>query len=316
MAEDLSESPDRDASAATPSSPAGVSVRLYDWIDHYRKDHAIRRALTTVLIVVFLGTLAAIELKRGGWLPEGLAGLVSGSHFVAIGVVFYLLVLAEIIGMIFGLADSVALSVGKQVEILSLILLRQSFEILAEFDEPIRWDVLLGTRPDGRLVALIVDAVVALLIFVLVGYYYRIQHEQPISEDSRDQEGFIRSKKVVALLLMAGLAVVTARGAVDYFKVGGKSSLFFEEVFSLLIFSDVLIVLIALRYSVAYRVVFRNSAFALSTVLMRLALTAPAPYNAALGVTAALYAIGLTLAYNEFAPTLREVRPAPHAGPA
>jgi len=151
--------------------------------------------------------------------------------------------------------------------------------------------------------------VTALVIFVLVGYYYRILHQQPISQDSRDQLGFIGSKKVVSLLLLAGLAVVTIRGAINYFEVGGKSVQFFEEVFSLLIFSDVLIVLISLRYSVSYRIVFRNSAFALATVLIRLALTAPVPYNALLGVTSALYAVGLTLAYNKFAPILRSVKP-------
>ena len=289
----------------------GPLVASYDRLDGWRKSHSLRGILVFGLIFVFLGSLAGIEARREGWLPPWIAERVGGNHFVAIGIVFYLLVLAEIVGMIFGLADSISLAVGKQVEILSLILLRQSFETLASFDEPIRWEVLLAKAADNRLLDLVVDALVALLIFVLVGFYYRIQHEQPISEDSRDQTGFIDSKKVVALILLLGLAVVTARGAVDYFKVGGKSSLFFEEVFSLLIFSDILIVLIALRYSVSYRVVFRNSAFALATVLIRLALTAPTPYNAALGVTAVLYAIGLTLAYNEFAPTLREVKPAP-----
>jgi hypothetical protein len=292
-----------------PQRP-GLLVALYDRLDLWRKSHAIRGVLVLALILTFLGSLGVIELRRQGWLPPSIAARVAGSHFVAIGIVFYLLVLAEVVGMIFGLTESVSRAVGKQIEILSLILLRQSFEILSSLDEPLRWDVLLAKASDNRLLDLVIDALVALLIFVLVGFYYRIQHEQPISEDSRDQAGFIESKKIVALLLLLGLAVVTARGAVDYFKVGGKSSLFFEEVFSLLIFSDVLIVLIALRYSVSYRVVFRNSAFALATVLMRLALTAPTPYNAALGVTAALYAIGLTLAYNEFAPTLREVKPA------
>ena len=146
---------------------------------------------------------------------------------------------------------------------------------------------------------------------MLVGYYYRIQHRQPISQDSRDQAGLIESKKVVALLLLLGLVVVVARGAVDYVRVGGKSLVFFEEVFSLIIFSDVLIVLLSVRYSASYRIVFRNSAFALATVLIRLALTAPPLYNALLGLIAALYTIGLTLAYNEFAPTLRESKISP-----
>ncbi len=290
---------------------AGRLIRLYDRLDRMRKSVAVRGPLTSALILVYLGSLLAIEAKRSGWLPSPLDGYVSNSHFVAIGMAFYVLVLAEIVGLIFGLVESVARSVGKQVEILSLILLRQSFETLAGFDEPIRWGAILGNLTDNRLLSLIVDAFVALLIFILVGYYYRIQHKQPISQDSRDQAGFIDSKKVVALLLLVGMIVVTVRGAVDYLRVGGKSSMFFEEVFSLLIFSDVLIVLISLRYSASYRVVFRNSAFALATVLIRLALTAPPLYNALLGLIAALYTIGLTLAYNEFAPILREIKVAP-----
>jgi hypothetical protein len=194
------------------------------------------------------------------------------------------------------------------LEILSLILLRQSFEILAEFDEPIRWTTEVASLSGNRLLELIVDATAALLIFVLVGFYYRLQNKQPISQDARDQRGFIDSKKKVALLLLVGVSFITARGALDYLRIGGKSSLFFEDLFSLLIFSDVLIVLISLRYSASYRIVFRNSAFALATVLIRLALTAPPLFNASLGLVAALYTIGLTLAYNEFAPILREAK--------
>jgi len=299
--------------ASEPSSTSrspGRLIRLYDRLNRLRNSVRVRGPLTTVLIVFYVGSFAVIEAKRSGWLPSPLFPYVANSHFVSIGIAFYLLVLAELVGLIFSLADSVARSVGKQVEILSLILLRRSFETLSEFDEPIPWGEILSGLANSQLTYLIIDAVTALLIFVMVGYYDRIQHKQPISQDSRDQAGFIDSKKVVALVLLVGLTIVTARGAVDYLRIGGKSSLFFEEVFSLLIFSDVLIVLISLRYSASYRSVFRNSAFALATVLIRLALTAPAPYNALLGLIAGLFTICLTLAYNEFAPTLRDAKPA------
>jgi hypothetical protein len=71
-----------------------------------------------------------------------------------------------------------------------------------------------------------------------------------------------------------------------------------------LIFTDILVVLVSLRYSSEYRVVFRYSGFAAATVLIRLALTAPPYVNAALGFGAALFALGLTLAYNAFSPVL------------
>ena len=168
------------ATPDTPTSKGWWLSRLYDRLDRWRKGQGVRNSLATSLIAVFVGSLVLVEARRQGWLPQSLAKYVSTSHFVAIGIAFYLLVLEEVVGLIFSLADSVARSVGKQVEILSLILLRQSFEILSGFVEPMRWDVVFGKVNDSRLLDLIADALASLLVFVLVGYYYRIQYQQPI----------------------------------------------------------------------------------------------------------------------------------------
>jgi len=79
---------------------------------------------------------------------------------------------------------------------------------------------------------------------------------------------------------------------------------FFEVFYTVLIFADVLIVLISLRYSVAYPVVFRYFGFAVATVMIRLALTAPRVVDAGLGVVATLFAIALTWVYNRSVPTI------------
>ncbi len=76
---------------------------------------------------------------------------------------------------------------------------------------------------------------------------------------------------------------------------------FFEVFYTVLIFSDILLVLISLRYNSTYSVVFRNSGFAVATVLIRLALTAPPFYNVGLGVGAAILSLGLAYIYNNFA---------------
>jgi hypothetical protein len=59
-----------------------------------------------------------------------------------------------------------------------------------------------------------------------------------------------------------------------------------------------------MRYSSSYHVVFRNSGLAVSTVLLRMGLSAPPYFNVMLGILATLFALGLTLAYNRFAPLL------------
>ena len=66
----------------------------------------------------------------------------------------------------------------------------------------------------------------------------------------------------------------------------------------MLIFSDIFVVIIAQRFLPCYVAVFRNSGLALATLLIRLALAAPPYWNAGLGVFAALFAVGMTLAYN------------------
>jgi small-conductance mechanosensitive channel len=70
---------------------------------------------------------------------------------------------------------------------------------------------------------------------------------------------------------------------------------FFHEFYTLLILTDILVVLISQCFQPSFYSVFRNSGFALSTLIIRLALAAPPFYNVLLGLAAAIFAILLTL---------------------
>jgi hypothetical protein len=87
-------------------------------------------------------------------------------------------------------------------------------------------------------------------------------------------------------------------GVIDGTLFNALSHDYFEIFYTLLIFADVLIVLVSMRYSIAYPIVFRYFGFAVATVLIRLALTAPRFVDAGLGITAALFAVALTWVYN------------------
>lgn len=258
------------------------------------------RVLGTVLIVAFLGALVAIELNRQGLLPLPLSRLLTTNHFGAVDVAFTLLLVFEVLGLVVALADSVANSVGKQFELLSLIFLRKAFLEFAEFGEPIVWEEV-----SASVLHMITDAGAALLIFVVLGFYYRVQRHQPITADDKEQASFVAAKKLVAMLLLVAFLVLGVLDLTQY--VGGTADFdLFAAFYLTLIFTDILIVLISLLYSSAYRVVFRNSGFAAATVLVRLALTAPAYVNGLLGVGSAVFALGLSVAYNAFAPVMAE----------
>jgi hypothetical protein len=275
--------------------PAAV-VRLFDTLESGWESPRAKRAVGALLVASFAGSLVLIELQRLGLLPEALRGRIPVRHFYAVDTAFTLLLLLEVVSLIFSLSHSFSDSLGKQFEILSLILLRETFHGFKEFGEPIAWEnVRAGLLPMAS------DAAGALLVFVLLGAFYRAQRHRPITSDSAEQRDFVATKKVIGLLLFVAFLVI---GGVDAYRYREGLSTFsvFAGFYTVLIFSDVLIVLVSLRFSTTYAVFFRNSGFTVATVFIRLALAAAPPWNAALGVGSALFALGLTMAYNRFPP--------------
>jgi len=286
------------------------AVRLYDTLDQRWEGARSRRMTGNVLLVSFFASLVVIEFSRQGLLPGVIGARIPTNHFYAIDVAFTLYLVVEVIGLVFGLATSVADALGKQFEIFSLILLRQSFKELVHFSEPIQWDIdpagLLFGLPDAVLYV-VVDAVGALTIFAIISVYYRMQQHRPITDTDAEQARFVAAKKLLSvtlLVILAGLGVITVVDFVIY----DHALAFFDTFYTVLIFSDVLIVLISLRYSTTYHVVFRNSGFAAATVMIRLALAGPRIVDAVIGIVAAGFAVGLTAAYNSVAPAVEQSR--------
>jgi hypothetical protein len=222
------------------------------------------------------------------------------NHFHAVNLAFTLLLLFEVIALVFNLAESVSYSLGKQFEILSLILIRQAIKELTTFQEPVDW-----TQVKPALLEMGSLASGALVIFVVLGFYYRSQKRLAITLDTHDKASFIAIKKLISLSLFVLFILIGAVDLVHYFS-GQAIYPFFEIFFTVLIFSDILMVLISLRYSSTYSFVFRNSGYAVATVFIRLALTSPNHVSVLLGVGAAVFALGVTLAYNAFAPILQQ----------
>ena len=286
------------------------AARIYDYLDEQWEGVTSRRATGNLLIFSFFLSLIVIEASRLGFLHGTLGERIPTNHFYAIDVAFTLFLVAEVVGLVFGLATSVADALGKQFEIFSLILLRQAFKELVYFSEPIQWELdptsgLMGIPDAVRFV--VIDAVGALAVFAVIAVYYKMQQHRPITKTDAEQERFVAAKKllaVVLLVILTGLGTVTV---VD-FVVFGEAIDFFDTFYTILIFSDVLIVLISLRYSITYHVVFRNSGFAAATVMIRLALAGPRIVDAIIGFIAALFAVGMTYAYNNIAPAVEQSR--------
>jgi hypothetical protein len=267
---------------------------LFDRLHQFWENPKSQKFVGVLLIAVFLVGLTCIELKRQGFLPSFLAAYFPENHFYAINLAFSMLLVLEVMSLIFVLSSSVTRSIGKQFEILSLILLRHSFQELSHMHEPI--DIIADWVPALHILT---SSTAALLIFVFLGIYYRIRRYQRYLSDPVEKMHYIMTKKILALGLLAIFIAVGAYNTSEFLFKGIKHD-FFETFYTILIFADILLVLIAQRFMPSFHAVFRNSGYVIATLFIRMALAAPPYYDAVIGLVAAAFALGVTYATNIF----------------
>ncbi len=265
----------------------------YDSIERYWESELNHKILGTSIVLSFLAALAVIQLGRWGLLPDFVGQYVSHNYFIAIEVAFVVLLFFEVLSMVFVLPHSVAGALGKQFEILSLILLRNSFKEFGELP-----DITDLTSNMEIAYHMFADAFGALIIFVGIYFIRLTSKHYRITESDDDQFRFGQLKKVISIILMIVFLVLMMQDA-WLFLNHETTFKFFQTFYTVLIFSDILIVLISLRYSYRYTVLFRNSGFALATVLLRVALTAPVYINVLIGLVAVLFVLILNIFYGK-----------------
>ena len=263
---------------------------VFDPLHHLWEHEKMHKKISIALVIFFVISLIFIELNRRNLLPTPLVSIIPRNHFFAVQGAFTVVLILEVISLIFTIPCSFSRSVGKQFEILSLILLRNAFKELSYFPEPI-------TFADNQqaILHILSDGFGALLIFALLGYYYLVQRRTPEERMSPgDLYGFVAAKKGLALILLGIFTVMGIKSLIETF-AGLATSDFFHEFYTILILADILVVLISQCFQPSFYAIFRNSGFALSTLIIRIALAAPPFFNVLLGLAAALFAILLTL---------------------
>jgi hypothetical protein len=262
-------------------------VQLYDSFEiRWQKLQASKIISNTVILFFFIGIVISllshyqiINLKVG--------------RFFAIELAFSILLLSEIFDLIFILTHSVADSIGKQFEIVSLILLRNAFKELGHLPLTINWnkETMLALFP------LIADAFGAVIIFLITVLFYRVQKHVQITKNAKEKASFFMQKKLIASVLLVVFIGLWIYDGVNYIATGVFTNIF-SIYYTALIFSDILILIISLRYSNLYIHLFRYSSFALATVIIRISLSAPKYFNVLLTIAAGLFVLLVSNIYN------------------
>lgn len=271
------------------------SAQLFDMLNRFWENSRTERAIGFILLWFYLLTLLAVEAKRLGYFPVWLPQPPS-SHYFAIQLAFSLILGLEVISLIFILPASLSRSMSKQLEILTLILLRNAFKELSILPEPIAVDM----NNLKEILDIAVSGMGALIVFFCLGIYRRIMQRQNFARTPEMLQKYVANKKILSLCLM----IITLGIGLNhlYHLPTGCPIGFFETIYTILIFADIAMVLIAQRYMPCYYAVFRNSGFAIGTLLMRLGIAAPHFFCTGIAVLAALYVLALTWVTNKFRP--------------
>ncbi|MEN8125337.1 MAG: hypothetical protein ABFR32_09410 [Bacteroidota bacterium] len=245
------------------------------------------------LTFIFVISLVISYLDRNQSISLGKWDDFFANPFFAIEISFTLLLILELLSLIFILPQSVAKSVSKQFEVLSLIFIRSGFKEFSHIKD-FEWNLMTES-----LTNMIAYAFGALAVFVILGFNAKLQIHKQLTSSEDEQFEFIQTKKILALLLLIAFFTI---GFYDI-KTLVKTGIYlhsFHTFYTVLIFSDIIIVLIALRYTLNYYKIFRYSAFVLATISIRVALSVKPFYDVIIGVVTAIFVLLLTLSYNYF----------------
>ena len=169
---------------------------IFDWLHHNWERTHVQRKVALVIFWIYVAALCCVELKRQGMLPPALAQLTPHSHFSAIQLAFTLILGLEVMSLIFIISTSFSRSVGKQFEILALILLRNAFKELAHLPEPVS---IAGNL--DPVIHIAVTALGALGIFVALGIYGKLASSYAYIQSPEMRMRFVISKKLLSLTL-------------------------------------------------------------------------------------------------------------------
>jgi hypothetical protein len=273
---------------------------VFDTLDSPPVRSWLEHAVVVAATVGFLVHLAVIGIVR--FLPDLPLTVFEGldtSPFHAVYTPFSVILFYEVLMLVFALAASHTSEIAAQYQIISLIVVRRVFKDIGGFNDLENW----LAEPEA-VKAVLLDMGGAVLMFLIVTGFTFLRHVTPKMPIRRDLQGFIELKKALALLLLVVLVVLAminlaswlglVRGLpVNLAPPADVDLFFFPRFFEYMIFTDVFLLIVSLAYYDRYEYVFRNAGFVISTVLLRVSLETPKPYDLLLALTAMLYGLAV-----------------------
>ena len=218
------------------------------------------------------------------------------SPIAAIYTPFSFILLYEVFLLIYYLPKSMTIYIGKQYEIIMLIVIRRLYKDLSQLELSDNW---FSIKEDLQFTY---DLLATIILFILIHLFYKMNKNRvrkllKLTETRPEIIRFIQIKKVIALILIplffimatyafGNWAYATLINPSEITDLANINNLFFDEFFTVLILVDVLLLLFSFTHTDRFNKVIRNSGFVISTILVKLSFGTVGLLNSVLIVTA------------------------------
>lgn len=275
--------------------------RLYQLFlsDTTRKHSEV--TIIRVAIASFMVHLAIILMSTQGWFGLSIESSLFTNPISAIYTPFSFILIYEVYLLVYYLPKSISRYIGKQYEIITLILIRRIYYDLANLEFVESW---FSSKNDLQFTY---DIIGTLLLFILILVFYRLNLSRGITFDENNLppsvERFISIKKGIATVLVPLFVILAITNFYDwvstYFVAGSiematikeLNQIFYDDFFTVLIMVDVFLLLISFMHTDEFSTVIRNSGYIISTILIKLSFGIDGLLNTILTVAAVLFGV-------------------------
>ena len=268
-----------------------------------------QRWVVQIALASFLIHLFLVFLGRNFPQLTYVRGLIPSEYMTAIYTPFSFILMYEIFELVIIIPKSLTSFISKQYEVISLIFIREVFKDMSHLKN-------LNITSENREIFenITYDILTGIALFFLVIVFNHVNHYRQRYVSNIEIRNFINVKKSLSVLLGIGLIILAIFSFFDWAYTGFQvlahgdnyhkpiKLVFYKDFFTVMVFVDVFLMILSLIYSRSYDVIFRNAAFGVSTVLIRLSLTSPRPLNQIIAISAVglgIITVAIFIYYNK-----------------
>ena len=277
------------------------SQRIHEFFLGQNTDAFLRRVAINFAILGFLLHLLFCVLYVLSFVESSDLDSFIDSYLDALYTPFSIILAYEVYELIRAIPESFSNSIGKQFEVVTLLVVRDIFKNLADIGDADNVSI------DADVAFIAMEAVAFVILFGTALYF---RHQTSIAKKPSQQDESVRAFVQQKKHLACGLAVVYIFVALYSFTTwltgvvdgdtGLSRTVFFSDFFTWLIVSDIVILLASYRHITDFPQLARNTGFILSTVIIRVGIGIPGYTGAALFIlSAALAACVLRLSLHD-----------------